>query len=161
MKRFSLFLLLTSLLATSSYGQWKHDYFMDAKGSKTNNAYVIATYNATFSNSVTANASMVASVLVSGSTDNYTVTFKMSKNDLTPAVRLGVLKVSTPVGDKVQKFSAYKGVLSGKKASKFVGLIKQGSKLNVTAVDQQSNGGSSIYIFSIEPGNFMSELKKM
>ena len=98
MKHFSLFLLLTILFATSSYGQWKHDYFMDARGSKTNNAYLIATYNATFSNSVTANAPMVASVLVSGSTDNYTVTFKMSKNDLTPAVRLGVLKVSTPVG---------------------------------------------------------------
>ena len=134
---------------------------MDAKGNPTQKAYVMATFNTTFSSSITTNAAMVASILISGSTDNYTVTFKMSKNDLTPAVRLGVLKVSTPVGEKVQKFSASKGVLNGKKAAKFINLIQQTSTINITAIDQQSNGGTSKYLFSIEPGNFISEFKKL
>ena len=144
-----------------SYGQWKHDYFMDASANKTRNDYVITTVDAVFSNSVTANAKMSASVLVSGSGKNLTVTFKMSQNELTSSVRLGTLKISVPVGDKPQKFTAYKGVLTGKKAGKFVDLLKQGSKLVITAVNQQQNGATSTYQFSVETQNFAMEFVKL
>jgi hypothetical protein len=153
--------MLLIVLSSPSYGQWKHDYFMDASTNKTKNDFVITTVDAVFSNSVTKNAKMSASVLVSGTGKNIAVTFKMSQNNLSPTVRLGTLKVSVPVGDKPQKFTAYKGVLTGKKAGKFIDLLKQGSKLAITAINQQQNGLTSTYLFSLETQNFVEELNKL
>ena len=161
MRNLILLSVLVMVFNVPSYGQWKHDYFLDAAANKTKNDYVITSVDAVFSNSVTANAKMAVSVLVSGTGKNLAVTFKMRKNDLTPSVRLGTLKVSVPVGDKPQKFTAYKGVITGKKAVKFVDLLKQGTKLAITAVNQQQNGGTSTYMFSIETQNFVQEFTKL
>ena len=161
MRNLILLSVLLMVCNAPSYGQWKHDYFMDASANKTKNDYVITTVDAVFSNSVTANAKMSVSVLVAGTGKNLTVTFKMSQNDLASSVRLGTLKVSVPVSDKPKKFTAYKGVLTGKKAGKFVDLLKQGSSLVITAVNQQQNGATSTYRFSVETQNFAMEFMKL